>query len=300
MDSPDYSIAESVSFPKNFPFKTTKKLFFFNEKSFTCNDFYRKEFNDNDFVNNFFIEKLIKSALENLENELKNNLNEKKNEEFKTYLKENIGDFYDNQILPNVYFILTLIISSIESGDEIKFNHRLDFKKFYHYYYMIPIVWFWSYGKKRAKYEKDFVKSYLSKEIEELNMINLINKIKTKDIIKSNISSNILNNLDSNKIFDFSEYSLKKLGKQYYVLFLQLLNNYSNEFMEDIEISIYNNLKEGNLSSEKNYSNIKELMDNLINDEESKKGFLVLVRQSYLLGKLRSHVVSLFIFNYYI
>ena len=41
-------------------------------------------------------------------------------------------------------------------------------------------------------------------------------------------------------------------------------------------------------------------MDNLINDEESKKGFLVLVRQSYLLGKLRSHVVSLFIFNYYI
>ena len=106
--------------------------------------------------------------------------------------------------------------------------------------------------------------------------------------------------MDSNKIFNLSEYSLKKLGKQYYVLFLQLLNNYSNEFMEDIEISIYNNLKEGNLSSEKNYSNIKELMDNLINDEESKKGFLVLVRQSYLLGKLRSHVVSLFIFNYYI
>ena len=157
-----------------------------------------------------------------------------------------------------------------------------------------------SYGKKRAKYENDFVKSYLSKEIEELNMINLINKIKTKDIINSNISSNILNNLDSNKIFDLSEYSMKKSGKQYYVLFLQLLNNYSNEFMEDIEISIYNNLKEGNLSSEKNYSNIKELMDNLINDEESKKGFLVLVRQSYLLGKLRSHVVSLFIFNYYI
>ena len=88
-----------------------------------------------------------------MENELKNNLNEKKNEEFKTYLKENIGDFYDNQILPNVYFILTLIISSIESGDEIKFNHNLDYEKFYHYY-QIPIVWFWSYGKKEQNMKK--------------------------------------------------------------------------------------------------------------------------------------------------
>ncbi len=36
-------------------------------------------------------------------------------------------------------------------------------------------------------------------------------------------------------------------------------------------------------------------MNNLIDDEESKKGFLALVRQSYLLGKLRAFIVSIFI-----
>ena len=33
-------------------------------------------------------------------------------------------------------------------------------------------------------------------------------------------------------------------------------------------------------------------MNNFIDDEESKKGFLALVRQSYLLGKLRTNIVS--------
>jgi len=36
-------------------------------------------------------------------------------------------------------------------------------------------------------------------------------------------------------------------------------------------------------------------MNDLIDDEESKKGFLALVRQSYLLGKLRTNIVSIFI-----
>ena len=40
---------------------------------------------------------------------------------------------------------------------------------------------------------------------------------------------------------------------------------------------------------------IKEMINSIIDDEESKKGFLALVRQSYLLGKLRTNIVSIFI-----
>ena len=42
LDSQDNSIAKSVRFPENKIRMVEKKLFFFNEKSFTCNDFYRK------------------------------------------------------------------------------------------------------------------------------------------------------------------------------------------------------------------------------------------------------------------
>ena len=38
------------------------------------------------------------------------------------------------------------------------------------------------------------------------------------------------------------------------------------------------------------------MVNGLIKDDESKKGFLALVRQSYLLGKLRTYIVS--IINY--
>ena len=34
------------------------------------------------------------------------------------------------------------------------------------------------------------------------------------------------------------------------------------------------------------------MVSDLINDEESKKGFLSLIRQAYLLGKLRCNIVS--------
>ena len=97
-----------------------------------------------------------------------------------------------------------------------------------------------------------------------------------------------------NKSYNFSEYSEnQKYGKEYYEKFLELLNNYSNDFPEDIEISIYDNLKEENIKGEKNFSTIKEMMNGLIDDEESKKGFLALLRQSYLIGKLRTYIVSI-------
>ena len=42
------------------------------------------------------------------------------------------------------------------------------------------------------------------------------------------------------------------------------------------------------------------MMNDLIDEEESKKGFLALLRQSYLLGKLRSNIVSINLFFIFI
>ena len=76
------------------------------------------------------------------------------------------------------------------------------------------------------------------------------------------------------------------------------MNYNSNDFQEDIELSIYDNLKRENKNNQTNFFSIKEMMNNLIDDEESKKGFLALVRQSYLLGKLRTNIVSNIFFHY--
>ena len=99
---------------------------------------------------------------------------------------------------------------------------------------------------------------------------------------------------------DFAVYSkFQKYGYNYYIKFLAMLNNYSNEFPEDIEISIYDNLKKENNNKEGNLNVIKDMMNNLINDVESQKGFLALLRQSYLLGKLRCNIVRNYIINFY-
>jgi len=97
--------------------------------------------------------------------------------------------------------------------------------------------------------------------------------------------------ITDNKLYDFSRCSEKcKFGKEYYEKFLELLNNYSNDFPEDIETSIYDNLKEVNIQKKENFLNIKDMMKDLIYDVESKKGFLALLKQSYLLGKLRNSI----------
>ena len=205
--------------------------------------------------------------------------------------------------MPNIIFISILILSSIESGDEIKFNHKIDWEKInklkYFFYFSAPgfipfnsvLIKF----RQRSQYEKDFKKKYSKDEIEKINMENLFYKIKAKNIINSNINSfekmdDV--NYSNNKISNFIE-EKDKIGKEYYKKFLELLNNYSNEYSEDIEISIYDNLKETNKNREKNLDTIKEMMEDIINDEESKKVFLSLVRQSYLLGKLRKELVRI-------
>ena len=120
-------------------------------------------------------------------------------------------------------------------------------------------------------------------------MLNLYNKIKIKDIIDSNINSKEDELNDSLKIFKLEN---EKSKIKYYNLFLRLFNNYPNDYPEDIEISIFDNLKEENKLKNHKYHNIKEIMNELINDNESKRGFLALVRQAYLLGKLRTYIVS--------
>ena len=134
-------------------------------------------------------------------------------------------------------------------------------------------------------------------------MKNLFYKNKTRKIIKSNISNTdsttFIDNIEdyfkyfkNNKVYDFGQYSEKyKIGKEYYLYFINILNNYSNDFIEDTEISVYDNLKEENKNREYTFSNIKIIMNDLINDEESKKGFLALLRQSYLIGKLKVNIV---------
>ena len=142
-------------------------------------------------------------------------------------------------------------------------------------------------------------------------MKNLFYKNETKKIIKTNIDNNELNcnkfslfNFfipfadlllgKTNKMYNFSEYSENcKIGKEYYNNFLQIFNNYSNDFNEDIEISIFDNLKKENTKRDNNFETIKEMVNELIDDRESKKGFLALLRQTYLIGELRSNIVRI-------
>ena len=222
------------------------------------------------------------------------NLDKKTENEIKTYLINNIGKHCNEIMIPNVYFIWALILSSIESGDKIKFNHELDNEKI-SFKLLYPFIWLKPKGQNRAKYEKDFKINYSKLETESINMGNLIKKEKIKKIIdlKSKTNSN------QNKVYIFSDSSQKiNFGEEYYKNFLGLLNIYSNDFYEDIEISIYNNLKEENKEREKNFETLKEIINDLIdnNEKESKLGFLALIRQSYLLGKLRANIVSIYTF----
>ena len=312
------SIAEKTSFPLELnDIKGIKKLFMCEREYFENDNFIFDKF-DESYIKKFHVEQLVVESLQSLEKLIKQNFIEKTDNECKIFLNKNIGKLYNELIMPNIYFLLILILSSIESGDEILFNHDIDMEKV-SFILFYPFILMKSQGKERAKFEKDFKKNYSKNEIEEINMRNLFYKTKIKNIFDSNISSynksysnnNIItkkqkkieifeiisDDKNKNKINDFSKYSENKIfGKEYYKRFLKLLNYNSNDFKEDIEISIYDNLKEENKKGKTNFLSIKELINNLINDEESKKGFLALVRQSYLLGKLRTNIVSYFLF----
>ena len=303
IDSEKDSIAKEYSFPqKIINDKELKKLFMCKRDCFKSDNCILATL-DKSFIQNFFIEQLIKNVLQKIESEIELFLNNDNNgSKFREFLNKNIGNYYRKYIVPNIHFILILILSSIESGDYIEFNHEINWEKISQAFNNVPsklfYLMFLTPHHFDKFFEKNFEKFYKSSKIEEIHMKNLYFKTRTKNIINSNISPNNFNSKDNflskiNKIIEFSKFSEKqKYGEEYYLKFLELLNNYPNNNPEDIEISIYDNLKKENDKNGQNFLEIKEMMNDVINDEESKKGFLALVRQSFLLGKLRTNIVS--------
>ena len=303
LDSQRDSVAKRIPFPQNIIKNgEIKKLFM------TKNSYFENYIVDNQYIKQFYIENIIKTVLQYIEKSIES---VKKNEHYKEFLNKKIGEFYDEQIKPNIYFYLILILSSIEGGDQIKFNHIIDVSKISSYFFY-SLIWICPYGETRTKYEKDFKFIFNKVAIERLNMRNVFCKTKMKEIMGPNFSlygneqkisseskkqEKNLNPdrviIERNKTYDFSKYSeLGIFGKKYYESFLNLLN-YSNDFLEDVEIAIYDNFKKGNKFGDINNHIARDMINNLIIDEESRKGFNALLDQSFLLGKLRTNVVSI-------
>ena len=308
IDSEKESNAKKCSFPQNSEGKEIKKLFmckFDYSVGNNKDDFISRKFDDS-YIKNFYIKNFITEVLKDIEQELKEKLAHGDN--IKCYLNDNIGNFYNKFIIPNVYFIRMLILVSIEGGDLIKFYHKINWTNILGYFYNSGSLKVFTNLLPSVRYDENI----------ENTLKNLFYKKKMKKLIKSNIDSNnndifSISNMGDNvynyikKIKRFSNYSEKgdKIGKEYYEAFLEFLNNNSDDLPEDIEISIYDNLKmeaekkEGE-TKENNNSKINvlisiiEMMNDYIIDEESKKGFLALLKQSFLLGELRINIVSLF------
>ena len=319
------SIAEQNSFPNNSGQKEVKKLFMckfdYIERNKKENTIF-KEY-DNSYIKEFLIKNYIVEVLKSIEQQLKEKMRDlKTSTKFKKYLNDNIGEYYNSAIIPKILFIRMIILVSIEGGDLIKFNHKLDFNKFKDWKSNPKIIINLIPYFRDNFYEADFVKIFSKEIIENIHMKNLFYKKKMKNVINSNINffdsfsdnkesnkSKLNDSINKNKIRNFSNFSESenKFGEEYYENFLQLLNNYSNDYQEDIETSIYENLKEDNNTEQKGESSSKKnnfliimdmINDNII-DEESKKGFLALLRQSFLLGKLRSNIVSKYYLFYF-
>ena len=320
LKSQNNSWAKKNKFPLELNTKEKiKKLFMcdFKINDSENNFFSLKKFDDIN-IKNFFIKKLITETLIKIEKKIIQDIDNLDDNDIKKYLNENIGKkYYDLFIVPNISFIRMIILISIEGGDLIKFNHKIDWSLLYKFrFFLIDLI------LNSKIFEKDFKKNYTNDKIEEIHMKNLFYKRKMRNIINSNdsnekdsdspnnslnTSNNSLNILSNSflqpifhifqrehKIRNFSQYSEKsKNGKKYYESFLDLLNNYSNTFVEDIEISLYDNLKEENSSKEIKLKSIFDIINESIDDEESKKGFYALLRQAFLLGKLRTSIVSI-------
>ena len=149
----------------------------------------------------------------------------------------------------------------------------------------------------KSFFEKDFGKDFNEfYNNEEYQINNLFMKVREKKLLFSYEDKDNENSRKMTNSNYFSELSEKEsIGHQYYTSFLELLNKYSSDYPEDIETSIYNNLKQKNENRKNVLEAIKSLMEDFIKDEESKKGFLALVRQSFLMGKLRNEIVRIYI-----
>ena len=236
-----------------------------NKRNYFEDDNFITKSYDNNFIKKFSIENLITETLEKMENQVINvDLKDLDRSDIKYYLYDNIRRYYDKYIIPNVYFILIVILISIENGDFIKFNN--------------------------ISYDNiNYLDIFIKNKLEEIETKNLFYKQ-----IKYIMDLKINNDIFLKNINNFISCSKNEtFGEKYYIIFLQIFKKDSNDFPEDLEISFYENLKEENKFKENNLSIINGFVNYLIDDEESKKGFLALLRQSYLLGKLRYIIVSI-------
>ena len=100
--------------------------------SFISNSEFISQKFEESYINKFFLEKYIIEILKKIEIEIKIKITSFSNSIiYKNYLNKTIGEYYNIFIIPNVIFIWILILSSIESGDFIRFNHKIDWKKFW-------------------------------------------------------------------------------------------------------------------------------------------------------------------------
>ena len=285
------SIAKSISFPLKKKGEI-KKLFMCDRNFLTKNNFLWEYPDDDTYIKKFFVEKIIAESLVKIEKEIKdsNDLNKISPKD----LNKQVGEFYQKYIIPNFIFIYLIILTSIEYEEQININMKYILKQLVNNY---PVFFFYLNIFIR---DKNIWEIFSKKKVEETRMKTIFYKKKIKQIINSNFNLNDKKTIISllfnkNKIFEFSEYNQdNKVNKSYYETFLDILNNYSNEFPEDIETSIYENLRKENESKENNLLMIKEILNDFISDEESKIGFMALLRQSYLLGKLRQNIVSIY------
>ena len=113
-------------------------------------------------------------------------------------------------------------------------------------------------------YEKDFEKDFNKLfNTEENQMKNIFFKKRVKKLLFSNNDKERTKKNNSNYFSEFSEKGI--ISEGYYITFLELLNKFSNDSPEDIEISIYNNLKKENENRINVIKGIKELKKNLVN-----------------------------------
>ena len=191
LKSQNNSWAKKNKFPLELNTKEKiKKLFMcdFKINDSENNFFSLKKFDDNN-IKNFFIKKLITETLIEIEKEIKKDIDNLDDNDIKKYLNENIGKkYYDLFIVPNISFIRMIILISIEGGDLIKFNHKIDWSYLYKFI-GLPFTFLMNLILNSKIFEKDFKKNYTNDKIEEIHMKNLFYKRKMRNIINSNDSN---------------------------------------------------------------------------------------------------------------
>ena len=273
------SLASSIFENNNNKFKNNKKLFMTEGINFESDDFLSENLNDK-YIKKFLLSETIVEILKEIEKILKKQKNHSNDEKFEIYLIDNIGKIYNYFIETNIEFIRLIILITLEGGDYIKF------KEFEESFCVAFSRFFCGSMNK-----KQFIHSRPLEEEIEIEIFNLINKKNTEKIMTTGVD------VDN----DFSKYSENSIyGIEYYESFLKLLTNNYSDKPEDIEVLIYNNLKKENNERKYILKGIKDNINEFLNDEESKKGFIALLHQSFYIGNLRNDIVRIYLFIYLI